>query len=150
MGRTSYEQQTICFCKLDEILYQSFWGKKNLSIIYTIYIPVLYTVSQYATFWNRNSSVWVVGAVRAVRKKSGFEEFWATFEGGFFNFLWAKKFEKVVKNRQPLKFLFFPQKVEKPPSKVAQNSSNPLFSLTAQMAQTEEFMFKNVAYRPTV
>ena len=24
-------------------------------------------------------------------KKSGFEFFWATFEGGFFNFLWAKK-----------------------------------------------------------
>ena len=43
--------------------------------------------------------------------------------------------------------------MKKPPSKVAQNSSNPLFSLTAltaQKAQTEEFMFKNVAYRPTV
>ena len=26
-----------------------------------------------------------------VGKKSGFEFFWATFEGGFFNFLWAKK-----------------------------------------------------------
>ena len=35
-------------------------------------IPVLYTVSQQATFWNINSSVW---AVRAVREKSGFEEF---------------------------------------------------------------------------
>ena len=35
-------------------------------------------------FWNMNSSVW---AELAVRKKSGFEVFKATFEGGFFNFL---------------------------------------------------------------
>ena len=42
---------------------------------------------------------------------------------------------------------------KKPPSKVAQKNSNPLFFLlpwAAQMAQTEEFMFQNVAYRPTV
>ena len=32
-----------------------------------------------------------VWAVRALRKKSGFEVFKATFEGGFFNFLWSKK-----------------------------------------------------------
>jgi hypothetical protein len=45
------------------------------------------------------------------------------------------------------------KKLKKPPSKVSQKNSNPLFLLTAstaQMAQTEEFMFKNVAYRPTV
>ena len=45
------------------------------------------------------------------------------------------------------------KKLKKPPSKVAQKNSNPLFSLTAstaQMAQTEEFIFQNVAYRPTV
>ena len=33
------------------------------------------------------------------KEKSGFEEFWAIFEGGFFNFLWVKKlksFEKLV------------------------------------------------------
>ena len=43
--------------------------------------------------------------------------------------------------------------MKKTPSKVAQNSSNPLFSLTAstaQMAQTEEIIFQNVAYWPTV
>ena len=42
--------------------------------------------------------------------------------------------------------------MEKPPSKVGQNNSNPLplTASTAQMAQTEEFMFQNVAYRPTV
>ena len=42
--------------------------------------------------------------------------------------------------------------MKKPPSKVAQNSSNPLFltALTAKTAQTEEFIFQNVAYRPTV
>ena len=48
---------------------------------------------------------------------------------------------------------FCPQKVEKPPSKVAQKNSNPLFFLTAwaaQYAQTEEFMLQNVVYRPTV
>ena len=39
------------------------------------------------------------------------------------------------------------------PQKVAQKNSNPLFfltALTAQTAQIEEFMFQNVAYRPTV
>ena len=43
--------------------------------------------------------------------------------------------------------------MKKLPSKVAQKNSNPLFSLaasTAQIAQTEEFTFQNVAYRPTV
>ena len=45
---------------------------------------------------------------------------------------------------------FCPKKVEKLPSKVAQKNSNPLFSPFPQMAQTEEFMFQNVAYRPTV
>ena len=44
---------------------------------------------------------------------------------------------------------FSPQKVEKPPSKVAQENSNPpFFFLTAwaaQTVQTEEFMFQNVA-----
>ena len=48
---------------------------------------------------------------------------------------------------------FAHKKLKKPPSKVAQNSSNPLFfltALTAQTAQTEEFMLQNVAYWPTV
>ena len=45
---------------------------------------------------------------------------------------------------------FLSQKVEKPPSKVAQENSNPLFFLTAQTAQTEEIMFHNAANRPTV
>ena len=43
--------------------------------------------------------------------------------------------------------------MRKPLSKVAQNNSNPLFFLTAwaaQMAQTEEFIFQNMAYRTTV
>ena len=43
--------------------------------------------------------------------------------------------------------------MRKPPSKVAQTNSNPLFFLTAwaaQMAQTEEFMFQNMAHRTTV
>jgi hypothetical protein len=48
---------------------------------------------------------------------------------------------------------FCPQKVEKTTLKVAQKNSNHFFFLTAstaQMAQTEKFMFQNVAYRPTV
>ena len=47
---------------------------------------------------------------------------------------------------------FFPQKVEKTPSKVAQKNSNPLFftASSAQTAQIEEFMFLNVAYRAIV
>ena len=39
--------------------------------------------------------------------------------------------------------------LKKTPSKVAQKSSN-LFFLTAQTAQTEEFMFQNMTYWPTV
>ena len=46
------------------------------------------------------------------------------------------------------------QKLKKtPPSKVAQNFSNPLFfltALTAQTAQTEKYLFQNVAYWLTV
>ena len=38
------------------------------------------------------------GCAGSKGKKSGFEEFWATFEGGFFNFLRAKNFfEKILK-----------------------------------------------------
>ena len=40
-----------------------------------------------------NYSVWDVWAQLAVRKKSGFEFFCATFEGVFFNYLRAKKFD---------------------------------------------------------
>ena len=57
-------------------------------------------------------------------------------------------FSAVAKN-----FLWFFFARKKPPLKVAQKNSNPLFSLTAltaQKAQTEEFMFQNVAYWPTV
>ena len=53
-------------------------------------------------------------------------------------------FLKIFQN-----FFFALKKLKKPPSKVAQNSSNPLFPLTAstaQMAETEEIMFQNVAY----
>jgi hypothetical protein len=45
------------------------------------------------------------------------------------------------------------KKLKKTPSKVAQKNSNSLFFLTAwaaQTAQIEEFVFQNVAYRPTV
>ena len=52
-----------------------------------------------------NSSVWDVWAELAVRKKSGFEFFWETFEGVFFNFLRAKKIEFFWKHCR--KFLHF-------------------------------------------
>ena len=42
------------------------------------------------------------------------------------------------------------QKLKKPPSQVAQNSSNPLFFLTALTAETAQFMFQNMAYWPTI
>jgi hypothetical protein len=45
--------------------------------------------------------------------------------------------------------IFAHKKLKRPPSKVAQNSSHPLFSLTAltaQTATTEEFIFQNLAY----
>ena len=44
-----------------------------------------------------NSSVWAVWAELAVRKKNGFEFFWATFKGVFFNFLRAKKIDFFLK-----------------------------------------------------
>ena len=45
------------------------------------------------------------------------------------------------------KFNFFDlKKLKKTPLNVAQKDSNPLFFLTASSAQTEEFMFQNVAY----
>ena len=37
--------------------------------------------------------------------------------------------------------------MKKPPSKFAQKKNSPI---AAKMAQIEEFMFQNVAYRPTV
>ena len=48
---------------------------------------------------------------------------------------------------------FCPQKVEKTTLKSCSEKLKSTFFLTAssvQMAQTEEFMFQNVAYRPTV
>ena len=52
-----------------------------------------------------------------------------------------------------LNIFFAHKKLKKPPSKVAQKNSNPLFCFTAwaaQTAQKEEFVFQIVAYRPTV
>ena len=42
------------------------------------------------------------------------------------------------------------EKLKKTPSKVGQKYSNFCSPIAAQTAQTEEFMFQNVAYRPTV
>ena len=47
--------------------------------------------------------------------------------------------------------LFFAhKKLKKTPSKVAQKYSNLFSPCVAQTAKTEEFMFQNVAYIPTV
>ena len=52
------------------------------------------------------------------------------------------------------KKLLCPQKVEKPTlknwSEKLKSTFFPFLPWTAQMAQTEEFVFQNVAYRPTV
>ena len=53
-----------------------------------------------------NSSVWAVWAAQGNKKKNGFKFFWAIF----------KK-----------KIFFAHKKLKKPPSKVAQKNSNPLF-----------------------
>jgi hypothetical protein len=49
-------------------------------------------------------------------------------------------------------FFFCTQKVEKTTLKSCSEKLNPLFFpyYQPEMAQTEEFMFQNVAYRPTV
>ena len=44
---------------------------------------------------------------------------------------------------------FLNEKLKKTPSKVVQKHSN-IFFLLHWAAQTEEFIFQNVAYRPTV
>ena len=46
--------------------------------------------------------------------------------------------------------VFWPKKVEKMPSIVAQKHSIFFSPIAAQTAQTEEFIFQNVAYRATV
>ena len=77
-------------------------SKRRAKSMSQLFIPVLctvvlkYTVGKSAKFWNMNSCVWVVWAAQAVGgKKSRFEFFWATFKGGFFNFLWAKNKLKI-------------------------------------------------------
>jgi hypothetical protein len=40
--------------------------------------------------------------------------------------------------------------LKKPPSKVAQKYSKKISPIAAKTAQTEEFLFQNVAYRSTV
>ena len=55
--------------------------------------------------------------------------------------IFLKKFQTVFLRTKSLKKLA---------SKVAQKNTNPFFFLTAWAAQTAEFMFQNVAYRPTV
>jgi hypothetical protein len=45
---------------------------------------------------------------------------------------------------------FANKKLKKPPSKVAQKNSNPLFFLFLGCPKTKEFMFQNVAFRTTV
>jgi hypothetical protein len=39
-----------------------------------------------------------LGQLRAARKNNNFEYFLATFEGGFFNFSWAKKNKIIFKD----------------------------------------------------
>jgi hypothetical protein len=51
---------------------------------------VLYTVGLKATFWNMNSTVWVVWGAQSIKKQNQFEFLLATFLGGFFSFSWAK------------------------------------------------------------
>ena len=58
----------------------------------TSLLPQFYIQLAYKPhFWIWFLLFGLFGQLRAVRKKSGFEFFWANFEGGFFNFLWAKK-----------------------------------------------------------
>ena len=57
------------FFEISNYNSEFYHGNRPIDLAQT---PVLYTVGQQATFWNMNSSVW---AVRAVKKKSGFEVF---------------------------------------------------------------------------
>jgi hypothetical protein len=51
-------------------------------------------ISKYSWSISHNLGTWIslFEQLRAIRKKSGFEFFWATFEGGLLNFLRAKTF----------------------------------------------------------
>ena len=75
--------------------------------------------------------------------KKGLGRLWATFEGGFFNFLWEEFFisekpfftfflcnfsVRTLQCFQKKKFIFFAlKKLKKPPSKVAHNRPKPFF-----------------------
>ena len=60
------------------------------------------------------------------------------------NFLVRTLFQKKLKKKLSTK------RLKKPPSKVAQKYPKQFSPITAKTAQTEEFMFQNVAYIPTV
>ena len=90
-----------------------------------------------------NSSVWAVMAAQG-SKGSFYEPLLRVI---FSAFCGQKKFKKKIK-------FFLPTKSWKNhPQKLLRKTQIHFFSLTAwaaQTAQTEEFMFQNVAYRPTV
>ena len=54
--------------------------------------------SFFPQFYEPHFGTWILlfGQLRALRKKSGFEVFWATFEGGFFNVLRTKEMFKNI------------------------------------------------------
>ena len=56
----------------------------------------------------------------------------------------------LVRTLQSFQKFFLPTKSWKKPSKVAKSTFFSLVPWAAQTAQTEEFMFQNVAYRPTI
>ena len=87
-----------------------------------------------------NSSVWVVWAAKG-SEEFFFEYFWPTFEAVFSTFHCQKKIFLAVKSWK------------KHPQKLLRKTQIYFFFFllpwAAQTTQTEEFMFQNVAYRPT-
>ena len=92
-----------------------------------------------------NSSVWAVWAAQALREKSGLSFSEQLLRWFFQLFVGTKNF----KNLKVFQVLFCSQKVEKITLKsCSEKLKSTFFSLTAwaaQTAQTEEFMFQNVA-----
>ena len=84
-----------------------------------------------------------LGCAGSKGKKKWIWVFLSNFWGWFFQLFEDQIFKK-----------FCPQKVEKPTPKSCseklKSTSFPFTASTAQMAQTKEFMFQNMAYRPTV
>ena len=88
---------------ISENLWQKklrFLKKKALTLIPKVDLGFRSQSQFYIQLVNRPHEFFCLGCLGSqgsIREKSGLEEFWATFEGVFFNFWWSKQtFRKIL------------------------------------------------------